>query len=119
VTDERPGEQEGIKPLNDDTQGHAGRFRPLAPDADESAQPGEQKIYRPGRVTDESDTEGHAGKIRPATEGTDEPPSDEADAEGHAAKVRPFTPDAERPAQPGEQKLARPGRVTDESDTEG
>jgi hypothetical protein len=117
VTDERPGEQEGIKPPNDDTQGHAAKFRPFTPDADESAQPGEREIYRPGRVTDESDTEGHGGRFYPATEGTDEPPSDEA--EGHGARYHPFTPDAERPAQPGEQKLARPGRVTDESDTEG
>ena len=58
VTDERPGEQEGIKPPNDDTQGHSVRGRPFAPDTDESAQPGEQKAARPGRVTDESDTEG-------------------------------------------------------------
>jgi len=56
-------------------------------------------------VTDESDTEGHGITRKFATEGTEEPPSDEA--EGHAVKGHPFTPDAERPAQPGEQKLIR------------
>ncbi len=65
MTDERPGEQEGIKPPNDDTQGHATKFRPFTPDAERPAQPGEQQaqagereMYRPGRVTDEADTEG-------------------------------------------------------------
>ncbi len=65
VTTERPGEQEGIKPLIDDTQGHGGKFRPFTPDAERPAQPGEQQaqagereMYRPGRVTDEADTEG-------------------------------------------------------------
>ena len=80
MTDERPGEQEGIKPPNDDTQGHATKFRPFTPDADESpsdeaeghaakvrpftpdaerpAQPGEQKGVRAKGISDESDTEG-------------------------------------------------------------
>ncbi len=104
MTDERPGEQEVIKPPNDDTQGHLVKGRPFTPDADDAAQPGEQKIARPGRVTDESDTEGHGMRSGHATEGTDEPPSD--DSEGHLVKPRGFTPDAERPAQPGEQDLA-------------
>ncbi len=87
MTDERPGEQEGIKPPNDDTQGHATKLRPFAPDAEESAQPGERDSFRPGRVTDESDTEGHAASSRHATEGTDEPPSDES--EGHIIRGKP------------------------------
>ncbi len=34
------------QPPNDDTQGHGGKLRPFTPDADESAQPGEQKAIR-------------------------------------------------------------------------
>ena len=80
-----------------------------------------------GKVTDEppsDEAEGHAWRGKYGSEGTDEPPSD--DTQGNAMRGRPFTPDAERPAQPGEQQahpgereMYRPGRVTDESDTEG
>ncbi len=80
--------------------------------------PGEREGFKAGKVTDESDAEGHALRGRShATEGTDEPPSD--DTQGNAFRGRPFTPDAERPAQPGEQKGVRPKGISDESDTDG